>query len=90
MSNIESINIPKDALNIDIVAFIGEFEQFDYIASPNGLLTYVLKTGVTENEEFNLTMAANTTGVERTDSVVLKYYLDGEEYYYFINVIQAG
>lgn len=90
MSNIESINIPKDALNIDIVAFIGEFEQFDYIASPNGLLTYVLKTGVTENEEFNLTMAANTTGVERSDSVVLKYYLDGEEYYYFINVIQEG
>jgi hypothetical protein len=90
MSNIESMIIPKDALDIDIVAFIGEFEQFDYIASPNGLLTYVLKTGVTENEEFNLTMAANTTGVERTDAVVIKYYLDGEEYYYFINVIQQG
>jgi hypothetical protein len=90
MSNIESINIPKDALNVDIVVFKGEFEQFDYVASPNGLLTYVLKTGVTETEEFNLTMPANTTGVERSDSVVIKYYLDGQEYYYFINVIQGG
>jgi hypothetical protein len=90
MSNIEVINIPKDALNVDIVVFKGEFEQFDYVASPNGLLTYVLKTGVTETEEFNLTMPANTTGVERTDYVVIKYYLDGEEYYYYIIVNQGG
>lgn len=90
MSNIEVINIPKDALDVDIVVFKGEFEQFDYVASPNGLLSYTLKTGVTETEEFNLTMAANTTGVERTDSVIIKYYLDGEEYYYYINVIQQG
>lgn len=90
MSNIEVINIPKDALDVDIVVFKGEFEQFDYVASPNGLLTYVLKTGVTETEEFNLTMSANTTGVERTDYVVIKYYLDGEEYYYYIIVNQEG
>lgn len=90
MSNIETISITKDALNTDIVVFKGEFEEFDYVASANGLLSYTLKTGVTETESFNLTMSANTTGVERTDSVVIKYYLNGEEFFYYIKVIQAG
>lgn len=90
MSNIDSINIPKNALTLDIVVYKGEFEQFDYVASPNGILSYDLKTGVTESESFSLTISANTSGIERTDSVVIKYYLDGEEYYYFINVTQAG
>lgn len=90
MSNIESINIPKDALTLDIVVYKGEFEQFDYVASPNGILSYTLKTGVTENESFTLTIPTNSSGVERNDSVVIKYYLNGEEYFYFINVIQAG
>ena len=90
MSNIESINIPKNALTLDIVVYKGEFEQFDYVASPNGILSYTLKTGVTENESFTLTIPTNSSGVERNDSVVIKYYLNGEEYFYFINVIQAG
>ena len=90
MSNIQNINITKDALDTDIVVFKGEYEQFDYLASINGLLTYTLKTGVTDNDAFNLTMSANTSGVERTDSVVIKYYLNGDIYYYFINITQAG
>jgi hypothetical protein len=90
MANVDSLVVPKDALDIDIVAFIDQFEQFDYLASPNGLLSYILKTGVTDNDEFNVTMPANATGVQRTDSVVLKYYLDGELYYYFINITQEG
>lgn len=90
MSNIQNINITKDALDTDIVVFKGAYEQFDYLASVNGLLSYTLKTGVTDNDAFNLTMTANTSGVERTDSVVIKYYLNGDIYYYFINIIQAG
>jgi hypothetical protein len=35
-------------------------------------------------------MPVNTTGVERTDAVALKYYLDGEVYYYFIYITQEG
>jgi hypothetical protein len=90
MANIDSMVIPKDAFALNIVAFLDQFEQFDYLASPNGLLSYTLKTGVTDNDDFNVTMPANATGVQRTDAVALKYYLDGELYYYFINITQEG
>jgi len=90
MANVDSLQISKDALDTNIVAFLDQFEQFDYLASPNGLLSYTLKTGVTDNDEFNVTMPVNITGVERTDAVALKYYLDGEVYYYFIYITQEG
>jgi hypothetical protein len=90
MANVDSLQVSKNALDTNIVAFLDQFEQFDYLASPNGLLSYVLKTGVTDNDEFNVTMPVNTTGVERTDAVALKYYLDGEVYYYFIYITQEG
>ncbi len=90
MANVDSLTAPKDALDLNIVAFIDQFDEFDFIASPNGLLSYTLKTGVTANDDFNVTMPANTTGVERTDAVALKYYLDGEEYYYYIFITQEG
>jgi len=90
MANVDSLLISKDALDTNLVAYLDQFEQFDYLASPNGLLSYTLKTGVTDNDEFNVTMPANTTGVERTDAVALKYYLDGELYYYFIYITQEG
>lgn len=90
MANLDSMTIPKDAMDLDVVAFIDQFEEFDYLASINGLLSYTLKTGVTDNDAFNVTMPANTTGVERSDSIVLKYYLDGEIYFYFITITQEG
>lgn len=90
MANVDSLIAPKDALDLNIVAYLDQFEQFDFIASPNGLLSYTLKTGVTDNDEFNVTMPANATGVERTDAVALKYYLDGEIYYYYIFITQEG
>jgi hypothetical protein len=90
MANIDSIVVPKDAFALNIVAFIDQFDEFDYLASPNGLLSYTLKTGVTANDDFNVTMPANTTGLERTDAVALKYYLGGEEYYYYIYITQEG
>jgi hypothetical protein len=90
MSNYQNLVVPKDAMDMDIVAFIDQFEQFDYLASTNGLLSYILKTGVTDNDAFNVTMPANTTGVDRYDNVVLKYYLNGEIYYYFIFITQVG
>jgi hypothetical protein len=90
MANVDSLTAPKDALDLNIVAFIDQFDEFDFIASPNGLLSYVLKTGVTANDDFNVTMPANATGVERTDAVALRYYLDGEIYYYYIFITQQG
>lgn len=90
MANVDSLQVSKNALDTNIVAFLDQFEQFDYLASPNGLLSYTLKTGVTDNDEFNVTMPVNTTGVERTDAVALKYYLEGEVYYYFIYITQEG
>ena len=90
MANLDSMTIPKDAMDLDVVAFLDQFEEFDYLASINGLLSYTLKTGVKENDAFNVTMPANTTGVERSDSIVLKYYLNGEIYYYFITITQVG
>lgn len=90
MSNVDSLIITKEALDIELVAYLDQFDEFDFVASPNGLLTYDLKTGVKDNEAFTVTMPSNTTGVERSDSVALRYYLDGEEYYYFIYIIQAG
>lgn len=90
MANLDSMTIPKDAMDLDVVAFLDQFEEFDYLASINGLLSYTLKTGVKENDAFNVTMPANTTGVERSDSIVLKYYLNGEIYFYFITITQEG
>lgn len=71
-ANIEMLNVDKEAQEVQIDLYLGLFKEFT-INSLSGFLSSP-KTGTYYNDEsMVVTIAANTTGIERTSNVTIKF-----------------
>lgn len=71
-ANIEMLNVDKEAQEVQIDLYLGMFKEFT-INSLSGFLSSP-KTGTYYNDEsMVVTIAANTTGIERTSNVTIKF-----------------
>lgn len=71
-ANIELLNVDKEAQEVQIDLYLGMFKEFT-INSLSGFLSSP-KTGTYYNDEsMVVTITANTTGIERTSNVSIKF-----------------
>jgi hypothetical protein len=77
-SNIQGLELDNTAQNIEVQLYRIDYDYFNVVAS-GGFLSYPLTSNNDTDIILKLTVPANTSGVDREDSVALQYYLNGVE-----------
>jgi hypothetical protein len=77
-SNIQGLEIDNTAQNIEVQLYRIDYDYFNVVAS-GGFLSYPLTSNNDTDIILKLTVPANTSGVDREDSIALQYYLNGVE-----------
>ena len=75
-SNLAGLVLDNSAYNIEFLIFRTDYDTFDVVAS-GGFLSYPLSSDNEDDIVLKVTIPANTTGVERDDSIALQYYRNG-------------
>lgn len=75
-SNLAGLELDNTLHNIEFLIFRTDYDTFDVVAS-GGFLSYPLSADNEDDIVLKVTIPANTTGVERDDSVALQYYKNG-------------
>jgi hypothetical protein len=75
-SNLAGLEIDNTLHNIEFLIFRTDYDTFDVVAS-GGFLSYPLSADNEDDIVLKVTIPANTTGVERDDSIALQYYRNG-------------
>jgi hypothetical protein len=75
-SNLAGLEIDNTLHNIEFLIFRTDYDKFDVVAS-GGFLSYPLSADNEDDIVLKVTIPANTTGVERDDSIALQYYRNG-------------
>jgi hypothetical protein len=75
-SNLAGLEIDNTLHNIEFLIFKTDYDTFDVVAS-GGFLSYPLSADNEDDIVLKVTIPANTTGVERDDSIALQYYRNG-------------
>ena len=75
-SNLAGLELDNTLHNIEFLIFKTDYDTFDVVAS-GGFLSYPLSADNEDDIVLKVTIPANTTGVERDDSVALQYYKNG-------------
>jgi hypothetical protein len=77
-SNIQGLELDNTLQNIEVQLFRIDYDFFNVVAS-GGFLSYPLTSNNDTDIILKLTVPANTSGVDREDSIALQYYLNGVE-----------
>ena len=89
-ADMETVQTDKAALVFDQEIYLNDYESFS-IKAPTSFLSYTHTSNNKTDVLLTVTVPANSTGVDRTDVIVLEYKLNGAtaktEY---ITVIQTG
>jgi len=89
-SSMDNIQTDKEALVFDLEIYLNDYEAFS-IKAPISFLSYTHTSNNKTDVLLTVTVPANSTGVDRTDVIILEYKLNGAtaktEY---ITVIQTG
>jgi hypothetical protein len=88
MSDIQDVFVDNDAVNVDINFELKDFDSFSFLGSVNGWLDYAPVVDLTEAEQFRVRVPANTTGVQRADTMPVEYKRGSESFYYYVNFTQ--
>ena len=75
-SNLAGLELDNTLHNIEFLIFKTDYDTFDVVSS-GGFLSYPLSADNEDDIVLKVTIPANTTGVERDDSVALQYYKNG-------------
>jgi hypothetical protein len=75
-SNIEGLEIDNTLHNIEFLIFRTNYDTFDVVSS-GGFLSYPLSSGNIDDIVLKVTIPANTSGVDRDDTIALQYYREG-------------
>jgi hypothetical protein len=75
-SNLAGLEIDNTLHNIEFLIFRTDYDKFDVVTS-GGFLSYPLSADNEDDIVLKVTIPANTTGVERDDSIALQYYRNG-------------
>jgi hypothetical protein len=86
----ETVQTDKEALVFEQEIYLNDYDSFN-IKSPIAFLSYSPTSNNKTDVNLTVTVPANTTGVDRTDVIILEYKKNGvtakTEY---ITVIQTG
>jgi len=89
-SSMDNIQTDKEALVFNLEIYLNDYESFS-IKAPISFLSYTHTSNSKTDVLLTVTVPANSTGVDRTDVIILEYKLNGAtaktEY---ITVIQTG
>ena len=89
-SSMNNIQTDKEALVFNLEIYLNDYESFS-IKAPISFLSYTHTSNSKTDVLLTVTVPANSTGVDRTDVIILEYKLNGAtaktEY---ITVIQTG
>jgi hypothetical protein len=77
-SNIQGLELDNTAQNIEVQLYRIDYDYFNVVAS-GGFLSYPLTSNNDTDIILKLTVPANTSGVDREDTIALQYYLNGVE-----------
>jgi hypothetical protein len=77
-ANIMVMQVDNTAQKVEFIIYRNNYDTFNVVAS-GGFLTYPLSSDNDTDIIFEVTIPANTSGVERSDSLALQYYLNGVE-----------
>jgi hypothetical protein len=89
-ADMETVQTDKEALVFEEEIYLNDYDYFN-IKSPIAFLSYTPTSNNKTDVNLTVTVPANTTGVDRTDSIIIEYKINGAtaktEY---ITVIQTG
>jgi len=89
-ADMETVQTDKDALVFEQEIYLNDYDSFN-IKSPIAFLSYSPSSNNKTDVNLTVTVPANTTGIDRTDVIILEYKKNGAtaktEY---ITVIQTG
>jgi hypothetical protein len=75
-ANIMVLNVDNTEQVVEFLVYRNSYDTFDTVAS-GGFLSYPLRADNDTDIILNVTIPANTSGIDRSDSIALKYYKDG-------------
>jgi len=75
-SNLANLDLDNTLHNIEFLIFRTDYDSFNVVSS-GGFLSYPLSADNEDDIVLKVTIPANTTGVERDDSIALQYYRNG-------------
>jgi hypothetical protein len=70
------LNVDNTEQVVEFLVYRNSYDTFDTVAS-GGFLSYSLTADNYTDIILNVTIPANTSGIDRSDSIALKYYKDG-------------
>ena len=86
-ANIMVMQVDNTAQKVEFIIYRNNYDTFNVVAS-GGFLTYPLSSDNDTDIIIEVTIPANATAVERSDSLALQYYLNGVETEIKIPVVQ--
>lgn len=75
-SNLPALYVDNTAQEVEYIIYISDYDNFDVKAKAT-FVTNAASTGNTNDILLNVTIAANTSGVDRADTIDLEYFKDG-------------
>jgi len=76
IASMENIQTNNQALTFEVVIYLNDYETFN-VKAPAGFLTYSTSNNNKTDITLSVTVPANATGVDRSDSVILDYRIGG-------------
>jgi hypothetical protein len=86
-TNLPLLQLDNTEQEVSYLIYLLNYDSFD--VKPATFLSYIASTDNTNDINLQVTIPANTTGVERYDFVVLEYFKDGVSTFINLPVIQA-
>ena len=75
-SNMTALSVDNTAQVVQFLIYKINYDTFDTVTS-GGFLSYPIRTDNDADIVLNVTIAANTSGVDRDDEIALRYYKNG-------------
>jgi hypothetical protein len=88
MSDIQDVFVGNGAVDVDINFELKDFDSYAILPSVNGWLDYFPTVEITQAGNHPIKIPANTTGVQRVDTMPVEYKRRGESFYYYVNFTQ--
>jgi hypothetical protein len=77
-ANIELLNVDNTAQEVQIDVYKGLFDDVEVISNASGFVTWSAAGGIKDDFSVTISIAANSTGLERIEDFEIRYLLGGD------------
>jgi len=86
-ANVQSLIVNHSAQTVQVICLKNNWDTFD-VKTPAGFLSYTTSTDNEEDVILNVTIPINSSGVDRTDAIILEGFKNGVGTFIYIPVYQ--